>query len=123
MVKSYRHLLGLAIELTNILFFPSIAKAVVHMILQLSRDRDRLEFAACETSECFNHVIVVVKLAMSKHVHFGYGERYVLKMGTADVSKLETGAVIDTTRNVSWRMMEGKPTAAGERVDLMEEVP
>ena len=67
MVKSYRHLLGLAIQLANILLFLSMAEAVVHMTPQLPRDRDRLEFGACETSECFNHVIVVVKLAMSKH--------------------------------------------------------
>ncbi len=54
---------------------------------------------------------------------FAASEGYVFKVETVDVPKSGIRTVIDSTRNVSWLVMEIEPLAMGERVDLMEEVP
>ena len=108
-------MLGLVVQPAYIPPLLLMAGVAVQITPQLLPDREEFESAACETTECLSHDIVVVNFAAS--------EMYVFKMETVDVPKLEIGTVIDSTRNVSWLVMEIEPPAMGERVDLMEEVP
>ena len=108
-------MLGLVVQPVYIPPLLLMAGVVVQVTPQLLPEHEGFESAACETTECLSHDIVVVNFAASK--------MYVFKMETVDVPKLEIGNIIDNTRDVSWLMMEIEPPAMGERVDLTEEVP
>ena len=108
-------MLGLVVQPAYIPPLLLMAGVAVQITPQLLPDREEFESAACETTEYLSHDVVVVNFAAS--------EVYVFKMETVDVPKLEIGTVIDSTRDVSWLMMEIEPPGMWERVDLMEEVP